>query len=151
VFDLSSVSRRRFIQGTALTAGVVAVSPYLSKLEAFGLFLAAVEEHAGTAELPHGPLFGLSDFDTFHGMVRSAGFRDSSVKELPIAWRTASLDSYLASFADWADLDEFPEKIRDAIKATVRDRAKDYRSGNLFVMPNPAILISGVKRDASAV
>lgn len=35
----------------------------LSKLEAFGLFFAAVEEHAGAAELPHGPLFGVSAFD----------------------------------------------------------------------------------------
>jgi SAM-dependent methyltransferase len=29
----------------------------LSKLEAIGLFFAAVAEHAGAAELPHGPLF----------------------------------------------------------------------------------------------
>src|SRR6185369_6290517 len=63
-----------------------------SKLEAFGLFFAAVEEHAGPAQLPHGPLFGVSDFDVFHQMVRGAGFRDSSVRELPIAWRTASMD-----------------------------------------------------------
>jgi SAM-dependent methyltransferase len=117
----------------------------LSKLEAFGLFFAAVEEHAGSAELPHGPLFGVSDFDTFHRMVRSAGFRDSSVRELPIVWRTASLDPYLASFADWANLNAFPKNVRDAIEATVRDRAGAYRSGNVFVMPNPAILISGVK------
>ena len=35
IFDLPSVSRRRFLQGSALTAGVVAASPYLSRLEAF--------------------------------------------------------------------------------------------------------------------
>ncbi len=35
LFDLQALSRRRFIQGTALTAGVVAVSPYLSRLQAF--------------------------------------------------------------------------------------------------------------------
>ncbi len=35
VFDLQSLSRRRFIQGTALTAGVVVASPYLSRLRAF--------------------------------------------------------------------------------------------------------------------
>ncbi len=55
----------------------------LSKLEAFGLFFAAVQEHAGDAELPNGPLFGVSDFAVFHEMSREAGFRDSSVRELP--------------------------------------------------------------------
>jgi SAM-dependent methyltransferase len=116
-----------------------------SKLEAFGLFFAAVEEHAGSAELPHGPLFGVSDFDVFHEMVRSAGFRDSSVRELPIAWRTSSVDPYLAAFADWANLAAFPKPVRDAIEATVRERAGSYRAGNLFVFPNPAILVSAVK------
>jgi len=117
----------------------------LSKLEAFGLFFAAIEEHAGSAELPHGPLFGVSDFDIFHRMVRSAGFGDSSVRELPIAWRTSSMDPYVASFRDWANLEVFPKKVRDRIEATVRERAGTYLSGSVFVIPNPAILISGVK------
>ncbi len=116
-----------------------------SKLEAFGLFFAAVEEHAGSAELPHGPLFGVSDFEVFHGMVRSAGFGESSVRELPIAWRTSSIDPYVASFCDWANLEAFPKKVRDGIEATVRERAALYRSGNVFVLPNPAILIAAVK------
>src|SRR5438876_5087424 len=76
----------------------------LSKLEAFGLFLGAVMEHAGAAELPHGPLFGVSNFDVFNQMVTDAGFREASVKELPIVWRTGSMDSFVASFRDWANL-----------------------------------------------
>jgi len=35
VFERASLSRRRFLQGSAVTAGVVAVSPYLSMLQAF--------------------------------------------------------------------------------------------------------------------
>jgi SAM-dependent methyltransferase len=116
-----------------------------SKLEAFGLFFSVVEEHVGTVEFPHGPLFGVSDFDDFHSMVREAGFCDSAVRELPIQWRTQSLDSYLAGFCDWANLDSLPGPSRDRIEATVRERAEAYRSGDAFVMPNPAILVSGVK------
>lgn len=117
----------------------------LSKLEAFGLFFAAVAEHAGAAELPHGPLFGVSDFDVFHQMLRQAGFRDSSVRELPTVWRMRSIDSFLAAFRDWAQLDAFPHDVRGRIEATVRDRASAYRSGDGFTMPNPAILLSAVK------
>jgi len=117
----------------------------LSKLEAFGLFFASVEEHAGVAELPHGPLFGVSDFAVFHEMTRDAGFRDSSVKELQIAWRTHSIDSFLAAFRDWANLEAFPNDVRYAIEGTVRERAGVYRRGDSFTMPNPAILMSAVK------
>ena len=117
----------------------------LSKLEAFGLFFAAVEEHAGAAELPNGPLFGVSDFAVFHTMARDAGFRDSSVRELQIAWRTDSIDPFLSAFRDWANLEEFPTDVRSAIEATVRERASVYRRGDVFEMPNPAILVSAVK------
>ncbi len=117
----------------------------LAKLEAFGLFFAAVEEHAEAAELPHGPLFGVSDFEIFHRMLRNAGFRDPSVRELDIRWKTASLDSLLAAFRDWANLEAFPSNVRRAIEATVREKAKPYRQGDLFSMPNPAILASAAK------
>lgn len=117
----------------------------LSKLEAFGLFFDAVEAHAGGAELPHGPLFGVSDFAVFHAMARDAGFRDSSVRELQIAWRTDSIESFLAAFRDWAALETFPIDIRNAIERTVREKAAAYRDGDAFTMPNPAILMSAVK------
>jgi SAM-dependent methyltransferase len=113
-----------------------------TKLEAFGLFFAAVEEHAGAAELPHGPLFGVSDFDAFHALARDAGFRDSQVRELDLAWETPTIDTFLAAFRDWANLDSFPEGARAAIESTVRQRAEDYRLGDVFSMPNPAILVA---------
>ena len=116
-----------------------------SKLEAFGLFFAAVEEHAGAVELPHGPLFGVSDFAVYHALARDAGFRDSSVEELQIAWRTPSIDSFLAAFRDWANLETFPTDVRHAIEITVRERAGAYQDGNVFIMPNPAIPMSAVK------
>lgn len=116
-----------------------------TKLEAFGLFFSAVEEHIGTAELPHGPLFGVSDFAVFHGMATAAGFRDSSVRELQIAWQTPSIDSFLAAFRDWANLEVFPSDVRHAIEGAVRERAGAYRSGDIFTIPNPAILVSAAK------
>jgi SAM-dependent methyltransferase len=117
----------------------------LSKLEAFGLFFAAVEQHGNPGELPHGPLFGVSDFDVFHRMVRDAGFHDSAIRELPIAWRMSSIDSLLAAFRDWAQMDAFPEALQTAIEATVRDKARAYESHGMLTIPNPAILVSAVK------
>ena len=65
-----------------------------------------------SAQLPNGPLFGVSDFAVYHQMVRGAGFHDSSVRELPIAWRTSSIDAYVASFRDWANLGAFPRRSK---------------------------------------
>jgi SAM-dependent methyltransferase len=117
----------------------------LARLEAFGLFLAAVEEQAGAAELPHGPLFGVSDEGFFLQMMREAGFAEAAVRELPVAWRTSSLDSYLSAFRDWADLATFPPDVRGRIEHKVREGAAAYRVGEEFVMPNPAVLVSGVR------
>ncbi len=117
----------------------------LARLEAFGLFFAAVAEQAGEADLPHGPLFGVSDFNTLGRMLREAGFRDPSVRELPLAWRLTDLDPYLASFRDWAGLEAFPKETVARIEAAVRSKAAAYRAGHEFVLPNPAILIFGEK------
>jgi ubiquinone/menaquinone biosynthesis C-methylase UbiE len=141
--DLALSEACRVLQDGGRAAFTVWGEP--SKLEAFGLFFSAVEEHAGSADLPHGPLFGISDFDVFHQMLRNAGFGESSVRELDMAWRTSSIEPYLASFADWANLEAFPESTRVAIESTVRERAEQYRSGNVLVLPNPAILVSAVK------
>lgn len=133
----------RVLRPGGRTAFTVWADP--SKLEAFGLFFAAVEEHAGAAELPHGPLFGVSDFAVFHNMLQEAGFRDSSVKELDITWQTPSLEPYLTAFRDWANLEAFPEDVRNAIENSVRERAPAYRADGIFTMPNPAILASAIK------
>jgi len=117
----------------------------MEKLAAFGVFFAAVERHLPAAELPHGPLFGVSEPDVFHDLVRGAGFARSSVRELPTAWKTATLDPYLASFRDWADLGGLPAETRAAFEATVREGAAVFRSAHGYAMPNPALLITGVK------
>lgn len=117
----------------------------LSKLEAFGLFFAAMGEQGSAEELPHGPLFGVSDFDVFHDMVRQAGFHDSDVTDLPIAWKMSSIDTLLGAFRDWANMDALPGGVRTAVEAAVRERAGAYESGGVLTIPNPAILVSAEK------
>jgi ubiquinone/menaquinone biosynthesis C-methylase UbiE len=116
-----------------------------SQLDAFGLFFVAVEAHASSAALPHGPLFGVSDAQVFHRMLRDAGFRDSTVRTLPIAWRMTELDHYISFFSNWANLAALPATVRGSIVDTVRTTAGRYWSGDEYVIPNPAILVAAVK------
>jgi SAM-dependent methyltransferase len=117
----------------------------MPKLEAFGLFFGAVEEHGDPGDLPHGPLFGMSDFAVFRSMVEKAGFHDPNVQEVNISWQMASIDSLLAAFRDWANMDTFPPEVADAITATVRERSKAYESRSGLLIPNPVILVSAAK------
>lgn len=116
-----------------------------ARLEAFGVFFAAVEEEAGEAELPHGPLFGVSDFDVLRQMAEDAGLQDPQVRGLEISWKTPSLETYLTAFRDWSNLTAFPPEVQTAIEAGARERAADYRLNGHYDMPNPAILITASK------
>ena len=117
----------------------------LTKLEAFGLFFGAMERQGLAGELPHGPLFGVSDFDVYQGMAAAAGFRDALVRELSIAWRMPSIDSLLAAFSDWANMNALPAEIQTAVDADIRRASKTYEAAGTLTVPNPAILISATK------
>lgn len=114
-------------------------------LEAFGVFFAAVEEHAGSADLPHGPLFGVTDEDTLGSLFTDHGFGDVSLETLRTVWKMESIETLLRAFGTWAQLDTFPEATRDAIETSVRQAASSYSSGNGFAIPNPMLLITATR------
>ena len=114
-------------------------------LEGFGLFFAAVTEHAGDAELPHGPLFGVTDEDALTGLLRDAGLVDVDMTPLATTWSMPSIDVLLRAFATWAQLDTFPAETRNAIEGSVRERAVAFRTDGGFSVPNPMILLSGMR------
>lgn len=118
----------------------------LESLEAFGLFFAAVEEHAGAAELPHGPLFGVTEHDTLAELLTGAGFTDVTVEEIPAVWRMPSPDVLLRALGTWAQLDTLPAAVRARIEASVRAGAARYQLDRGVAIPNPMLLIAAAKR-----
>jgi len=115
------------------------------KLEAFGLFFGAVERHAGAADLPHGPLFGVTDRETLEPLFAASSFVDIEIETMDVAWRMKSIDSLLQAFGMWAQLDSFPAPIRQAIEADVRDSAVKYMDDDGLSIPNPMLLISATR------
>jgi SAM-dependent methyltransferase len=117
----------------------------LTKLQAFGLFFGAMERQGLGGELPHGPLFGVSDFDVYRGMTATAGFRDTLVRELSIVWRMASIDSLLDAFFDWANMNAARPEVRAAVAADIRQASRTYEAAGTLTIHNPAILVSATK------
>lgn len=133
----------RVLEGEGRIACTVWAEP--ESLEAFGLFFAAVEEHAGTAELPHGPLFGVTDSDTLTELFVDAGFTEITIKRIPTKWRMDTIDPLLRAFGTWAQLDAFPKDTQTAIEHSVRTAAPAYETGHGLEVPNPMLLIGASK------
>ena len=102
-------------------------------------------EHAGEADLPHGPLFGVADEETLVGLLEGAGFRDSSVQAVAATWSMPSIDALLQAFGTWAQIDTFPVEIRNAIEDSVRAAAGRYETADGLTVPNPMVLLSGAR------
>lgn len=115
-------------------------------LKAFGVFFTAVEEHAGAAELPHGPLFGITDEEALAQLFTDAGFSDVSFETVDTSWRMTSVESLLRAFATWAQLDSFPIGTRRAIEESVCSAAAAYDTGDGLTIPNPMLLIVATKK-----
>lgn len=128
-------------------SGQVAMTVWsdLSKLEGFGLFFAAIEQHADPEALPHGPLFGIADFDTLDNILRAAGFKDTSVTGLDVSWNITSIDTFVEVFHAWAGMDAYPRPVRESIEQTIREKAHSLAPDGNLTLPNPAILLRGTK------
>lgn len=117
----------------------------METLAAFGVFFGAVEEHAGGAELPHGPLFGVADESILSSLFTDAGFTDVTIETVDTTWRMPSIEPLLRAFGAWAQLDTFPTTIRQSIEGSVRSAATAYATGDGFAIPNPMLLISATR------
>ncbi len=118
-------------------------------LEAFGLFFSAVAQHADVPNLPHGPLFGVTDADALEALFDGAGFQGFGIERLETVWPMASIDTLLQAFGAWADLDAIPNATRTAIESTIREHAGAYRSDDGFLIPNPMLIITATARPAN--
>ena len=109
VFDVQSLSRRRFLKGGAMAAGAFALAPYLSKLEAFAAPPVADNEGIGISRrritlstsgvVPNiirtGDEIGvmlatlyqrLPDLEVTGPAVKMRAISSNGVKHLPVRW-----------------------------------------------------------------
>lgn len=141
--DQSLQEARRVLDRNGRIACTIWTEP--ESLEAFGLFFAAVEQLAGSAELPHGPMFGVTDEGILTSLFAGAGFSNVAVERLWTTWRMDSIDELLRALGAWAQLDSFPPDVRMAIEDSVRSAAVAYEKPTGFEIPNPMLLISATK------
>jgi ubiquinone/menaquinone biosynthesis C-methylase UbiE len=122
------------------------------KAQLFGLFLDAVSAHSDpTNVLPPGPsFFHFSDAATGVDALERTGFRDVTVRELPLVYEGFSTDEIL----DWFENSTVrtsalyrlqPAEARARIRSAIASKASTYMAGGKLRIPCSAILFGGRK------
>jgi SAM-dependent methyltransferase len=115
------------------------------KQSSIGAFFGAVEAHLDVAELPHGPLFGVTELSVYEPLLSQAGLEGCQLTTHDVTWRTESLDPVLQGFWDFGNLAALPSEVQEKIKETTRENAQPYKQDGRFVFPHTALLGTATK------
>lgn len=110
-----------------------------------GAFFEAVEAHHDLEELPHGPLFGVTERSVYEPLLRDAGLDDCNLSIHKVTWRTDSLSPVLRGFWDWGNMALLPSETQQKIEDTTRENAKRYEHDGGYAFPHSVLLGSARK------
>jgi ubiquinone/menaquinone biosynthesis C-methylase UbiE len=110
-----------------------------------GAFFGAVEAHHSLAELPHGPLFGVTDLGVYETMLHAGGLTNLEFDFRKITWRTRTLDPVVQSFWSWGNIAALPQEVQDKIETTTRENLGTFRQESEYAFPHEVLLGSGTK------
>jgi len=110
-----------------------------------GAFFGAVEAHGSLEDLPHGPLFGVTDLSIYEGMLGQAGLTDSVFSMEPTIWHAPSADPVIRSFWNWGNMAALPTDVWERIESATRESLKAYERDGALAMPHEALVGSAVR------
>ncbi len=105
-----------------------------------GAFFGAVEKHHSLDELPHGPLFGVTDLTVYESMLSSSGLTDFGFDIRDITWRTKTLDPVVKSFWNWGNMGALPLDLQEKIKATTQANLAAFKTDDGYAFPHKTLL-----------
>ncbi|MGB5482551.1 MAG: hypothetical protein WBM91_15825, partial [Eudoraea sp.] len=100
----------------------------------------AFANHHELSELPHGPLFGVTDFDTYNTFVSNASLKNFKLEKLNTTWNMQSLDPLMNGCWDWGNLHLFPENKQNDIKSDVIKNCESFKTENGYSFPHSAMI-----------
>jgi len=109
-----------------------------------GAFFGAVQAHYTLDELPHGPLFGVTERSVYEPMLTAAGLTDCQLSTHGVVWRSEGLEPILRGFWEWGNIAALPQDVQGRIEATTRENAEAYEQDGRFAFPHSILLGSAV-------
>ncbi len=105
-----------------------------------GAFFQAFAKHHELTELPHGPLFGITDFETYNNLAKNADLKNFKLEKLNTNWKMNSLDPLINGCWDWGNLHLFPEDKQKSIKTDLIKNCEPFKKENQYSFPHSAII-----------
>jgi SAM-dependent methyltransferase len=122
---------------------------------AFGIVLRAIQVHGDlNVQIPPGPpFFRFSNAAESTHLLGDLGFSDLRVTSIPQVWRLADAGDlfdfmYNGSVRTAALLRSQPIEVLAAIEISIRRDVEAFRRDDVFELPMPAVLSSGLKPNA---
>ena len=110
-----------------------------------GAFFGAVTAHHDLEELPHGPLFGVTERSVYEPLLTQAALEDCELSVHEVSWKTDSLDPVLKGFWVWGNLAALPAETQTRIEETTRENAQPYEQDGRYVFPHSILFGSALK------
>ena len=98
------------------------------------------------AKHSHGPLFGVTDHETFASLIESGGLSGLQLSKQETVWKCETLRPIVDGFWDWGNIAALPLEKQERIRATMEESCKPFASLEGFVLPHSAILGRAVKK-----
>lgn len=105
-----------------------------------GVFFGAVMAHHDLAELPHGPLFGVTKLKVYEPLLTQAGLIDCRLTIHDVTWEMDSLDPLLQGFWDWGNMSTLELEVQTKIRETTYANAQVFNKNGVFVFPHTVLL-----------
>ena len=110
-----------------------------------GAFFGAVDSHHSLEELPHGPLFGVTDLSLYESMLHASGLTNLTFDFRKITWRTRTPDPVVESFWSWGNMAALPQEMQDKIEVTTRENLEPYEQDGGYSFPHEVLVGSATK------
>jgi SAM-dependent methyltransferase len=110
-----------------------------------GAFFGAVMAHHDMDELPHGPLFGVTERSVYEPLLTQADLQDCQLSIHEMIWKADSLEPVLKGFWDWGDMAALPAETQANIKETTRENSKAYEKDGRYAFPHAILFGSASK------
>jgi ubiquinone/menaquinone biosynthesis C-methylase UbiE len=105
-----------------------------------GAFFTAFGNHHELSELPHGPLFGVTDKETFQPFISNANFKDFELTNHKTIWNCSTIQPVIDGWWDWGNLHDFEQEKQDSIKTDFIENCNPFAHDNGYSFPHSAIL-----------